>query len=280
MGNADRLIAALSALAADAAARPRPPVNLTEAALRGDAAAVRAFLDGGAPVEERTIGFASPLAAAAGRGHLEVVRLLVERGASLDPEGSAFPLLTFPIAHRRLGVVEHLLKAGAPVARYRPHLRQAVAHRHWDVVDALLAGGADPAWLSAEERAQLEAFVAREQPRSPGYRQRLRLEQARQLERERVGPAPEPLAEPERARCESAAVAEVEQDPALARTRTANGMPVLALAVSAGAGRLVRALLAAGADRTLTDRHGRTALELARERGYAAMVTMLEGATR
>jgi ankyrin repeat protein len=42
----------------------------------------------------------------------------------------------------------------------------------------------------------------------------------------------------------------------------------------------VRALLAAGADRTLTDRHGRTALELARERGYAAMVTMLEGATR
>jgi ankyrin repeat protein len=40
----------------------------------------------------------------------------------------------------------------------------------------------------------------------------------------------------------------------------------------------VRALLDAGADPRLTDRQGRTALQLARDRGYAAMVQMLERA--
>ncbi|MFO1327433.1 MAG: ankyrin repeat domain-containing protein [Rubrivivax sp.] len=38
----------------------------------------------------------------------------------------------------------------------------------------------------------------------------------------------------------------------------------------------VRALLAAGADTRLADRQGRTPLQLARERGYGAMVTMLQ----
>lgn len=39
---------------------------------------------------------------------------------------------------------------------------------------------------------------------------------------------------------------------------------------------VVRDLLAAGADRRLTDRDGRTALDLARTRGYAAMLRLLE----
>jgi ankyrin repeat protein len=38
---------------------------------------------------------------------------------------------------------------------------------------------------------------------------------------------------------------------------------------------VVRDLLAAGADRRLTDRAGRTALDLARERGFTAMVELL-----
>jgi uncharacterized protein len=38
----------------------------------------------------------------------------------------------------------------------------------------------------------------------------------------------------------------------------------------------VRALIDAGADTRITDRHGRTPLQLARERGYAEMVRMLE----
>jgi ankyrin repeat protein len=42
----------------------------------------------------------------------------------------------------------------------------------------------------------------------------------------------------------------------------------------------VRALLDAGADRSLADRDGRTPLALARSRGYAAMVAMLEAPAR
>jgi hypothetical protein len=246
--NTDRLIAALSALAADMAARPLPPANITAAAVCGDVAAVRAFLDGGADIEEHTIGFASPLAAAASRGHLDVVKLLVERGANLDPDGSLFPLFTFAISNQRLDVVEYALKAGAPVAKYRNHFREAVKQKHWDMVDAMLAGGADPGWLSNVERAQLDVFVTREQPRSFAYREKQREQQARRLERERVTPSPRMLTDAERARHEAAALAEVGRDPALARARTGNATPVLALAVSAGAYELVRCLLAAGAD--------------------------------
>ena len=38
----------------------------------------------------------------------------------------------------------------------------------------------------------------------------------------------------------------------------------------------VKALLAAGSDRTIPDRQGRTPLELARQRGYEAMISLLE----
>ncbi|MBQ0960084.1 ankyrin repeat domain-containing protein [Ideonella sp. 4Y11] len=40
---------------------------------------------------------------------------------------------------------------------------------------------------------------------------------------------------------------------------------------------VLQALLAAGANPRLTDGHGRTPLQLARERGFSAMVAMLEG---
>lgn len=274
MGNPARLIAALSALAADASARPLPAVSLTEAAMRGDLEAARAFCDAGAPLEQRTIGFASPLAAAASRGHLAVVELLVSRGASLDPEGSAFPLLAFPIANRRLDVVEFLLKAGAPVAKYRQNFRLAVKSGQWDVIDALLAGGADPAWLSEEERAQLEAFVAREQPRSAAYRRRLSEQQTQDLERAQVTRSAKPLSEAERAGQEAAAMALIEADPSLARSTTGNATPVLALAVSCGARDLARSLLAKGADPNAGG-GGETPLARAAARSDPALVEAL-----
>lgn len=267
-------MAALSALAVDAAARLLPPVNLTEAAVRGDVAAIEDFLDSGTPSEQRSIGFASPLAAAASRGHLEAVKRLVERGANLDPEGCAFPLLAFPIANRKLDVVEFLLKAGAPVSKYRKHFCEAARQKQWDVVDAMIAGGADAGWLSEAQRAQLESFVDRQQPRSAEYRQRLSEEQIRLFESERATQASKPLSEDDRARHEKAACAEIERDPALARLRSDNATPVLALAVSTGALALVRCLLAAGAD---PDDGGASQSPLSRAAGRSdvAMVTTL-----
>src|SRR5687768_11996122 len=51
----------LHSLRLGAAARRPPPETLTGAAGAGDVALTRAFLDGGADIEERSIGFASPL---------------------------------------------------------------------------------------------------------------------------------------------------------------------------------------------------------------------------
>ena len=199
-------------------------------------------------IEERTIGFASPLAAAAGRGHLDVVDLLIARGANVDPEGVGLPILSFPIANRRLDVVERLLKAGAPVVKYRSHFRLAVKNRHWDMVDAMLAGGADPAWLTEAERADLDAFTVREKPRSEDYRKRLREDQEGQIERARVNRAGPPLDAAERASREAEAIAEIERDPKLALARSDGATPVLALAVGGGARELVEVLLSKGAD--------------------------------
>jgi ankyrin repeat protein len=108
------LIGHVAALAEDAAERPRPCRTLTEAAGRGDVELVRAFLDGGADIGERTLGFASPLDAAASAGHLPVVDLLLERGAPIERPGAMFPLLYFPVRNGHRAVVERLLRAGAP----------------------------------------------------------------------------------------------------------------------------------------------------------------------
>src|SRR5215217_4712547 len=57
--------------------------DLLSAALAGDAGSVRHLLEGGADVDVRGAWGVTPLMEAAGRGHTEVVKLLLEYGA--DP---------------------------------------------------------------------------------------------------------------------------------------------------------------------------------------------------
>jgi outer membrane protein assembly factor BamB len=74
------LVLGLSVLALGAASREEA---LWDAAARGDAAAVRKLLDEGAPVDAKTRYGATALSFACDKGQLEVVKLLLERGA--DP---------------------------------------------------------------------------------------------------------------------------------------------------------------------------------------------------
>src|SRR5215216_4578771 len=54
------------------------------AARKGDAAAVKAFLDKGTDVNAKTLYGATALAYACDKGHIEVVKLLIERGADVN----------------------------------------------------------------------------------------------------------------------------------------------------------------------------------------------------
>ena len=58
------------------------PETLTAAATEGDLRLMEVFLTRGADIEERTIGFASPLCAACAAGQVDAVRLLLARGAA------------------------------------------------------------------------------------------------------------------------------------------------------------------------------------------------------
>jgi ankyrin repeat protein len=155
--------------------RRAPPQSLTAAAADGDLDAVGAFLDAGANVEERSIGFASPLQAAAGAGRLAAVSLLLARGADPreKPDTVYSPLAaaamhghsevvrrlteaigdlsgeTKAAAHAamrgRLDTLEFLLERGAPLGEHAGHvLRVAARAGRFACVKRLLAEGIDP----------------------------------------------------------------------------------------------------------------------------------------
>ena len=98
------------------AAQGAPPADaLFEAARRGDAARVATLLDAGADVNARARYDMTALAFAADKGHLDVVRLLVERGAALDVPDTFYKARAIDLAlgngHRH--VARYLVERGS-----------------------------------------------------------------------------------------------------------------------------------------------------------------------
>lgn len=144
---ADEPAAEVAALLHDlrptAAARQPPPSSLTAAAIEGDVDLVCAFLDTGSDVDERSIGFASPLQAAAGRGRLDVVEVLLARGA--DPREKAdavYSPLSSAAMHGHLAVVLRLMDAIGDLSGESKAVMQAAAHGDAGCLDVLLERGA------------------------------------------------------------------------------------------------------------------------------------------
>jgi hypothetical protein len=81
-------IALLAALAAPSAAAT--PDDLLEAVRKGDLAAVRAALDAGVPVDAPFRYDRTALSFAAGRDNVEIVKLLLERGADANKKDSFY----------------------------------------------------------------------------------------------------------------------------------------------------------------------------------------------
>lgn len=87
---------------------------LTEA-LAGNAAQAKILLDCGASVESKDVSSESAMHKAAGSGHMSVVKLLLEKKASLQPKGGEYGTtpLFYAARNKQMEVAKYLVEKGA-----------------------------------------------------------------------------------------------------------------------------------------------------------------------
>ena len=102
---------------------------LLDAARTGDRARVVALLDSGVDVNAVTRYGVSALGFAAERGHLDIVRLLVERGADVNVADSFYGSrpIDFALRGGRLDIALYLLEHGSQGAVERAERRRSAA---------------------------------------------------------------------------------------------------------------------------------------------------------
>jgi ankyrin repeat protein len=126
-------------------AKRRLNTGLALAAAKGDAAEVERLLAQGADVNGNAYLLDSPLKAAALRGKLDMMRLLVSKGAKVDPPGE--PLIFQLLMHDQRDAAKLLIELGTDVNRSWERdtpLGLAARSGFADVVKALLERKADP----------------------------------------------------------------------------------------------------------------------------------------
>jgi hypothetical protein len=124
---------------------------LTSAAGKGDVQAVKALLDGGTPIEDRSYGDCASgvtaLQEAALEGQVEMVQLLLDRGAKVNASGCHGTALTIAARGDSQEIVQLLLDRGADVNFQAAHgwnaLDAAVGRNHFKMVQYLLEHGAE-----------------------------------------------------------------------------------------------------------------------------------------
>jgi ankyrin repeat protein len=139
------------------------------AAAAGHGEVVRILADRGADVNRRSLAFGTPVDIAARRGHVDAVRLLVDLGAAADA-GDAVgvtPLMRAAEAGEP-ETIEALLALGAdPEAQSAggiTALHLAASYGRVEVVSRLLDGGADP--MTADRRGETALAKAVERGRT------------------------------------------------------------------------------------------------------------------
>lgn len=260
--------------------------DLPQAAMTGDADAVRKLLDLGLPVDARDGQGCTALLRAAGGGHRGVVELLLARGADpqLGARAGATPL-SAAVSMRQIEIVDRLIAAGAALEQRLPGnvtvLMLAAALGMPDVCARLLAAGADidaadSQGLTPLHCAALYGFTARDRPRLLALLDTLLLGGADPDARAAGNVTPLLLllgarAEPGTACDEDVLLAGVQrllEETASLDARDPRGFGPLHLAALHGLLRVVRHLLRAGADPGSRDALNRTAREIAVMRGF------------
>ena len=156
-----RLIALLAFASALAVFAADGNEDLLSAARSGDLAAVKAAIEGGAALETKTPYGQTPLYLAAMNGHEEVVRFLLDKGASADVTDTFYkaPMLAFVIQRKHWGVAKLL---AAKSVNPDKTLGDVAGTGKADLVQAVLTSGKpsqaslDKAYESALDRKQAE----------------------------------------------------------------------------------------------------------------------------
>ncbi len=262
-----RLTRLLSSLRPAEASRRGLPETLTAAAAQGDLPSMEAFLARDANLAERTPGFASPLVAACTAGRLEAVRFLLGRGADLRPKEAVVTPVQAAVMNGHVEVLKALLEAGATLDEAAAGLPGACASGFFPMVELLISSGLNLDQARAEGRSVREratdaarlagrrAIVSylrdqkvdpEEVRSSPTALDERRSLQAR-LQKDR-GEAPRASAEERPQRIQEALEALHSAGEGAAAWTTDDGEPLLAVASGHGLREIVEALLAVGAD--------------------------------
>jgi outer membrane protein assembly factor BamB len=153
-------LAALLSLAGTSANPPGDGEALREAARGGATARVRALLEAGVGADSPGRHGLTALMLAAERGHLEVVRLLLERGAAVDARETFFhgSALDKALGGGHLALARYLLEKGASGADRA--LAEAVERGDLELARAALARGVEPLELAAVRRQAERASPA------------------------------------------------------------------------------------------------------------------------
>jgi hypothetical protein len=153
------LLLPLLALAAD------PGEDLRQAAMRGDTAAVKALLDAGTPIDAANSYGATALTFACDRGNLEIVKLLLDRGADANLKDQFYgsTAIGWAAYNGHADVVKELLSRGVPGVD--DVVGMAIDRGHPAVVQVVIdSGKADKAalggFLVAAQQAKNAEIVA------------------------------------------------------------------------------------------------------------------------
>jgi uncharacterized protein len=266
--------------------RPLLPSDLPQAAVVGDADAVRRLLDLGLPIDTIDAQGCTALLRAAGGGHRAVVEVLLNRGADskLAARTGATPL-SAAVSMRQVAIVDRLLAAGASLEQRLPGdvtvLMLAAALGLPDVCARLLASGAninaaDAQGLTPLHCAALYGFTSRDRPRLLALLDALQLAGADPDAQAAGGVTPLLLilgarAEPGTACDEDVVLAGVHRlldEGAQMDVRDPRGFGPLHLAALHGLLRVTRELMRDGALPDLRDNLNRTPREIALMRGF------------